>query len=594
MAEKIVTESGLGSVLKAAADVPGIKQVVDGVQASKKVLTPLGRVTGDWLAFRKSKGETKIALVTDLVDEVTLLKDVRSGMDLAGVDWFLVPFRSGKSVSSSDKARLAREKIIKMIKARECNTGLYVLGGVDRRAVGVGSLKAGIGVAGEWLGIWPNSYAIKGDTIQSSVRGIVNLALANKICQKLAVGNENAAICAKLRMAILDAVFAVRCVDDEFVLGRLKNGVDIKELARNGSSMRTIAKTYSSVEYWLDRVRDIVDGRDDLHGLSNVTQWLESASGDLFENWSFEEVLGDDVFGLLESQQCLIDSMIEPPSCYYVSPLLLAADDGRADICEYFISDGVDIDEKDGRGQTALARAARSGHMEVATVLVNAGCKVNVIDRVGYTPLHEASDGGYDDLVGLLLENGANVNAVDLEGDTPLIIAMDNEVVRKLVDNNCNVNAKGARGETALHRAAFYQGEDYFDEAIRYLVDHGADVSIQNNAGQTPLHFAALGGAAQTGELLTAGAVVDVADKAKNTPLHYACGAHMEYYELLEDRPSAVMALIKSGCNVNAVNGEGKTPLDLAIENELSPDVIEFLKQNGASQSLRLIKGRRR
>lgn len=62
-------------------------------------------------------------------------------------------------------------------------------------------------------------------------------------------------------------------------------------------------------------------------------------------------------------------------------------------------------------GYTALHRAADRGRAEVAEYLLGRGADVNAADGAGWTPLHVAARAGRLDVVKLLVSRGADVGA---------------------------------------------------------------------------------------------------------------------------------------------------------------------------------------
>ena len=85
---------------------------------------------------------------------------------------------------------------------------------------------------------------------------------------------------------------------------------------------------------------------------------------------------------------------------------------------------GLDVNEAQGDGTTALHWAAIKGDAEMAQMLIYAGANVRATTRIGaYTPLYLAAKGGYSDVVAALLAAGADAKAVTANGTTPLMIA---------------------------------------------------------------------------------------------------------------------------------------------------------------------------
>ena len=129
----------------------------------------------------------------------------------------------------------------------------------------------------------------------------------------------------------------------------------------------------------------------------------------------------------------------------------------------------VDINRRNGAGETALMLALLEGHWGIANVLLDKGAQVN---QVGWTPLHyaAASQGeGASGMVGKLVEDhAAYIDAESPNGTTPLMMAAQYgspEAVRAFIEIGADVELKNQLGLTALDFAQ--RGER--PDAIRYL-----------------------------------------------------------------------------------------------------------------------------
>jgi ankyrin repeat protein len=166
----------------------------------------------------------------------------------------------------------------------------------------------------------------------------------------------------------------------------------------------------------------------------------------------------------------------------------------------------------------------------------------------------------------LLLELGGRVDVRDARKRTVLHITIDRQdkgaigAVQFLLQHGADVNATCDDLWTPLH-LAFHIGKL---KAARVLLAHQADVNARNNDGQTPLHLLSGWGAQKDEDdgsedakrLLESGANVNEKDKDNATPLHLA-----SYYKRLE----IVRVLLDLGANIDIVNNQGKTALQMAI-----------------------------
>ena len=161
------------------------------------------------------------------------------------------------------------------------------------------------------------------------------------------------------------------------------------------------------------------------------------------------------------------------------APIADAAQNGDRESVRALLKKGLDVNEAQGDGTTALHWAAIKGDAEMAQMLIYAGANVRATTRIGaYTPLYLAAKGGYSDVVAALLAAGADAKAVTSNGTTPLMIAAaagDTRSITSLIENGADINAKdGAKGETPLIFAAGFNRTD----AVKLLLARGADHKV--------------------------------------------------------------------------------------------------------------------
>ncbi|MEO7134005.1 MAG: ankyrin repeat domain-containing protein, partial [Vicinamibacterales bacterium] len=141
------------------------------------------------------------------------------------------------------------------------------------------------------------------------------------------------------------------------------------------------------------------------------------------------------------------------------SPIANAAMNADRESVRALLKKGLDVNEAQGDGTTALHWAAIKGDAELAQMLIFAGANVRATTRLGaYTPLYLAAKGGHSGVVAALLTAGADAKAVTSNGTTPLMIAAaagDTKSIASLIENGADINAKdGAKGESPLIFAA--------------------------------------------------------------------------------------------------------------------------------------------
>jgi len=234
---------------------------------------------------------------------------------------------------------------------------------------------------------------------------------------------------------------------------------------------------------------------------------------------------------------------------------------------------------------------------------VNAPVGLNSGDRI-LRPLMAALSTCQVDTARLLIERGADARAGDFSGRTPMTMAVSNcaEAIELLLASGVNVNEQTRYG-TPLLIAARHQwpySESLFGfsasqanspikghgDAVKILIEKGADPNARDGAGRNALMVMSLeprldndveitlqaGGTRESrkrlrrsdktveriGEtLLNAGCDVNAADNKGRTPLIYAVAS---------ERRDVVNLLMKRGANINAKDHNGESALDWAIK----------------------------
>ena len=243
------------------------------------------------------------------------------------------------------------------------------------------------------------------------------------------------------------------------------------------------------------------------------------------------------------------------------TPLKRASYSGDVEKIQELLAGGANANGELNHGLTPLHWAATRGHKRVAEILLAYGADPNVdrsdahCDVVG-TPLHCAAYSGHLDVVRLLMANGADINYKTIVGyfwGTALHEAArggHNEIVELLIIEGADVNAKTYRDKTALHYA-----KD--GETARVLIAYGADVRMQDENGKSPLDYAIRNRRREVVRELLANGV--------KPSLHSAA---------MLGRLETVLDLIAGGDDVNAGDMFGRTPLHLAMTDEIAEALI--------------------
>lgn len=188
------------------------------------------------------------------------------------------------------------------------------------------------------------------------------------------------------------------------------------------------------------------------------------------------------------------------------------------EIINYFIDNGVNINQVDRNGNTAFMNAVSAGNTVVAESLLPEVKEINLQNKEGYSALSYAIMRSSGELVDLLKVHGADFSILDANGNNlvyhlfnsysnrtkdgfdPLFellkekglglaesfengntlahIAIEKEekgLLLKAIDSNVEINQKNDDGLTPLHLAAMKAKNN---EILNILLDSGADKSI--------------------------------------------------------------------------------------------------------------------
>jgi uncharacterized protein len=324
------------------------------------------------------------------------------------------------------------------------------------------------------------------------------------------------------------------------------------------------------------------------------------------------------------------------------TPLMAASRSGNADVVTQLVDKGANLNARGPRGQTALMWAVSEQHPDVVKILLARGADIHarsdVLSQVMAVPPHGKPEYnrsipfGADtallfaarvgDLASakLLLGAGANVNDADAWGVSAMLLAAHSgftEMVEFLLDKGADANAVGP-GFSALHEAIMRRDEPM----VTALLAHGANPNTPLQTwtperrssedfnfapaivGATPFWLAAR--FAEPGVmrvLVKQGAdplfvlrneyyVTDLNDRRTQatTAVMAALGIGGGRAWAQPDRAQRDALILESvklaidlGVDVNAVNTDGRTALDVARASKLEP-IVNVLVSHGAKE----------
>ena len=225
--------------------------------------------------------------------------------------------------------------------------------------------------------------------------------------------------------------------------------------------------------------------------------------------------------------------------------------------------------------ESLLMAAARKNLIQLADRLINIenrSIRLNSVNSFGRSALHLACESGYLELVKLFVSSFSLSSPlffeflfqVDFSGFSALHFAClgsypehesHTSLVFYLLSLGFPVNSRSNTGLTPLHVCTD-------TPAARLLVKFGADLNARDDQGAAPIHYASHENSVfllELNQLIDSDSLPvdpEPIDFFGRSPLHLA---------VEEDK---IFLLVRSGCSINRVDNQGRTPLDCAIETE--------------------------
>jgi ankyrin repeat protein len=259
------------------------------------------------------------------------------------------------------------------------------------------------------------------------------------------------------------------------------------------------------------------------------------------------------------------------------TPLHMAAQYNDPRIAAVLVAFGADVNAMFGRsGHSALSWAVTCNAMECARALVELGAEADLFCAAGIGALEHIQ--ACFDATGELISGASRTGSSRFAPDgsrlpcpppTPreqvsdaLSIACRNgqaEVVRFLLGKQQDLSFRAYLGATALHWAYFGGSRT----VVELLERAGADASARDDTlGCTPRSFGICVGAnwgfafVVRARLAEDPTLINIMD-GRTSPLHEAAR---------NNRAEIVQLLLELGANLSLIDGNGKTPLELATE----------------------------
>ena len=182
--------------------------------------------------------------------------------------------------------------------------------------------------------------------------------------------------------------------------------------------------------------------------------------------------------------------------------LPIAAEYNDLEIVKLLVEGGININECNKEGVTALCIAAKHSYNGLVDYLLDHNANPNIGNKCGLTPLYYYAVAGNVDMVRNLLENKALVDPVGghMIKSTPLCQATNRSVAEVLVEYGADINWKDSFYlSTPLHYAASEGKKD----VAEFLLECGANQTV-DWLKATPYDLAIAFGYGEIADILTA------------------------------------------------------------------------------------------
>ena len=415
------------------------------------------------------------------------------------------------------------------------------------------------------------AYQEDADMLAALVQAGANVNITNRLGASplyLAAKNGNAELIERLLNAGADPNLALKIGETPFMTASRAGTVEgVRQMIAAGADVNAYEKSreqtalmWAVTQGHVDVVRVLVNAGANLEARSKVRSRLmyaESSNGAAFDQGVVEQLGG-------------------------FSPLLFAAAQGNVEIGQLLISVGVNINGTAANGASPLVVATHSGHPDFARLLLEAGADPDAIGA-GYNALHAAVLRGDLETVEELLVNGADPD-VRLKRATPVQRASEDWALKSPLISATPYWLAAYYREAKIMRVLEQGGantlltnEEVFREKGRTRADRlNPPVPKAVSGFASALQAAILGDSTRSRfytqenpdpvgeERLALEAVIAAAEHGVNlnhsdftesTAIHYAAARNL---------PTLVRELAERGADINAMNGRGQTPLDIA------------------------------
>ena len=220
-----------------------------------------------------------------------------------------------------------------------------------------------------------------------------------------------------------------------------------------------------------------------------------------------------------------------------------------------YINKGVDLNRKDEKGCTIIFKLVAQRRLEAIKFLIKNGADLTIENKYGKTVLDEAVDKSDGIMIRFLLDNGFSINHKNSLGRTifqDVAIFANEKVFQILMNYNADFSLKDSFGKTVL----FYAIQGGSLSILKDIVNNTNNLNVLDENHQTALFHAVLkDDPALATELVLHGININFLDKDGQNVLFNALLQGAKNFSLIE-------LLIKKGININIVDNHGRGVID--------------------------------
>ena len=272
----------------------------------------------------------------------------------------------------------------------------------------------------------------------------------------------------------------------------------------------------------------------------------------------------------VKSLAALVDSGADASTTPTILNEYLWTRDVSAEYASLLIGAGAQVNMRDETGDLPIDIAvSRNLCNDVLQTLIDAGANASSSNTILHSLLLSGSPSPHQ--VRLIIDAGARINARDENGDAPIDIVFEQELKDDVSWTLTEAGADVSRVPLILHRTL--REENPSIERVKLLIANGAPIDALDYEEHSPLDiaFSNCVDVEIIWALVEAGADVEDTSNLLHRVLRNP-----------SVKPVHVEMLTNMGVELNAKDYLWSTPIEIAIERDLSPEIFRVLVDAGA------------